>query len=85
MYCHKFNRNQKKKKERERLGESVGIRAGYCVTEISPFQTQTTQWYAWAKKGRERLQGGPEEIMPPPLMPSECVQILEGGLSRGLD
>lgn len=50
------------------------------LQKFSISDTNYIQWYG--PKGRERDSGGPEEIMPPPLMP-RSVSDSEGGLSRG--
>lgn len=64
-----FNRNQKKKKrDRERLESLWGSELGIVLQKFSISDTNYIQWYVGQKRQRE-TPGGPEEIMPPPLMP----------------
>lgn len=61
----------------------MGIRAGYCVTKIFHFRHKIHTAVSEPKKA-ERDSGGPEEIIPPPLILRSAARFW-GGPSRSLD
>lgn len=84
-WSHILTETKRKKKKREReTWESVGIRAGYCVTEIFHFRHKLHTVVCGPKKA-ERDSRRAWRNNASSFNPKECVQILGEGCAEGLD